>query len=618
MLLRIFSILVYGFICHVSLSAQIRHVEPLNWWVGMKDPRLQIMIHGEEVGTTVPRIDHPGVKIINVSKADSRNYLFIDLLIDKAAKPGQIPIRFMREGKTMYTYDYPIRSREPGASARKGFDASDVIYLITPDRFANGDPANDVIPGMAENRVDRKGEGARHGGDIRGIIDRLDYIRDMGFTAIWPQPMLENNMPAYSYHGYAITDHYKVDARYGTMQDYLELSDKAATRGIKLIFDGVLNHTGTGYWWMEDLPFRDWLNYTDTRTRTNHNRTVNQDPYASASDRETWVKGWFDVTMADMNGANPFMANYLIQNSVWWVETLKPGGIRQDTYGYSDKDFLRRWSCRIMDEYPGFNIVGEEWSLNPLIIGYWQRGSRNRDGYVSCLPTVMDFPLQHALVNALKEEEDRWGTRGMIRLYEALANDFHYADPSRLMVFADNHDMDRIFTQLGRDPGLTRMALAYLLTIRGIPQLYYGTEVLMDNTGFPGNHGVIRSDFPGGWKWDSTDAVSGKGLSEDQVSMQLYLKKLLNWRKNNKVIWEGKLMHFAPSGGVYVYFRYDRSDTVMVVMNKNREAVSLDMQRFGEMTRGMVRAEEVLSRQSFELSGFKAPPRATTIYRLKR
>jgi neopullulanase len=618
MRLRILSLLAFCSLIHLGIHAQLRHVEPLNWWVGMKDPRLQLMVHGTDVGNTVPVIDYPGVKLIKVSKADSRNFLFIDILIDKAARPGQVPIRFMRDGKTMHTYPYTLRKRDEGAARTKGFDGSDVIYLITPDRFANGDSTNDVVAGMAEKRVDRKGEGARHGGDIRGIIDRLDYIRDMGFTAIWPQPMLENNMPAYSYHGYAITNHYRVDARFGTMEEYLALSTKAAERGIRLIFDGILNHTGTGYWWMDDLPFRDWLNYADTKTRTNHNRTVNQDPYASASDRDIWVKGWFDVSMADMNGANPYLADYLIQNSIWWVETLKMGGIRQDTYGYSDKDFLRRWSCRIMEEYPGFNIVGEEWSLNPLIVGYWQRGKKNSDGYVSCLPTVMDFPLQNTLVHALKEEEDRWGTKGLIKLYEALANDFHYADPSRLMVFADNHDMDRIFTQMGRDAALTRMALTYLLTTRGIPQIYYGTEVLMDNTGFPGNHGVIRSDFPGGWKGDLADAVTGRGLTEDQINMQQYLKKLLNWRKRNKVIWEGKLMHFAPSGGVYVYFRYDRSDTVMVVMNKNREPVSLDMQRFSEMTRGMTRAEEVLTGQSVDLSTFRAPPRATTIYRCTR
>ena len=618
MLLRMLSILIYSLLVHFQLSGQIRHVEPMNWWVGMKDPRLQLMIHGEEVGGTEPRINYPGVRIIKVSRADSRNYLFVDLHIDAAARPGLIPIRFMRDGKTVYSLDYSLRKREAGASARKGFDGSDVIYLITPDRFANGDTTNDVVAGMRELTVNRKGEGARHGGDIRGIIDRLDYIRDMGFTAIWPQPMLQNDMPAYSYHGYAITDHYKVDARYGTMEDYQELSVKAAERGIRLIFDGVLNHTGTGYWWMEDLPFRDWLNYPDTKTRTNHNRTVNQDPYASASDRDIWVRGWFDVSMADMNGTNTFMADYLIQNSIWWVEMLKPGGIRQDTYGYSDKDFLRRWSCRIMDEYPGFNIVGEEWSLNPLIVGYWQRGQKNRDGYVSCLPTVMDFPLQHLLVSALKEEEDRWGTKGLIKLYEGLANDFHYADPSRIMVFADNHDMDRIFTQMGRDVALTRMALTYLLTTRGIPQVYYGTEVLMDNTGFPGNHGVIRSDFPGGWRGDSADAVSGRGLSPEQADMQQYLKKLLNWRKRNKVIWEGRLMHFAPSGGTYVFFRYDSSDTLMVVMNKNQGPARLDMPRFREITGGMTRAEEVLTGRSFDLSDLMAPPRATTIYRLKK
>jgi neopullulanase len=597
--------------------AQINHVEPLNWWVGMKDPKLQLLVNGADVGLTMPTISYPGVSISKVNKADSKNYLFIDLLIDKNTKPGTINIDFKKDGKSVYTYRYEIKKREPGTDKIKGFDQSDVIYLITPDRFANGDSTNDVIPGMKENKVDRSGQGTRHGGDIRGIINRLDYIKDMGFTAIWPQPLVENDMSAYSYHGYAITNHYKVDPRFGTLEDYKELAEKSAAKGIKLIYDGVVNHSGTGYWWMNDLPFKDWINFPDSHLRTNHKRTVNQDRYASNYDKDLMTKGWFDNTMADMNGRNPFMANYLIQNSIWWIETLKLGGLRQDTYGYSDKDFLRNWSCRIMNEYPNFNMVGEEWSINPLITSYWQQGKKNADGYTSCLKTVMDFPLQTALLRSFKEQDDKYASKGFIMMYEALANDFNYADPNNLMVFGDNHDMDRLYTQLDKDLALTKMAFTFYMTTRGIPQVYYGTEILMDNTGFPGNHGVIRSDFPGGWSGDEKDAVSGKGLSEDQVEMQKYARQLLNWRKGNKVISSGKLLHFAPFDGVYVYFRYNADQTVMVVMNKNNKEMSIDTSRFDEIIKGKSIAINVISQGQMQLQHLTVPARSAIVFTIK-
>ncbi len=535
-------------------QTSIQHVEPLNWWVGMRDQNLQLMIHGNGIGETTPTIRYAGVRIQKTHKADSKNYLFLDLVIAKSAKPGTFPITFTKDGKTVDTYNYTLLPRQQAAKQIKGFDASDVIYLITPDRFANGDPSNDVITGMKENKVNRSAEGGRHGGDIRGIINHLDYIADMGFTAIWPSPVLENDMAAYSYHGYAITNHYKVDPRFGTLDEYKELATKAKAKGIKLIFDGVLNHTGSNYWWMKDLPFKNWLNYPDAYQPTNHRRTVNEDMYASEYDKDLMRRGWFDTTMPDMNGQNPFMANYLIQNSIWWIETLQLGGLRQDTYGYSDKSLLSNWSCRIMAEYPNFSMVGEEWSLNPLITSYWQQGKKNHDGYTGCLKSSMDFPLQTALVEDLKASESSDPAKGMTRLYEALANDFVYPDPKALLVFGDNHDMDRLFTQLGKDVDLTRMALTYLLTVRGIPQIYYGTEVLMDNAPSFGNHGVIRSDFPGGWDGDAANAFSGKGLSKDQLDIQTYVKKLLNWRKNTAVIHHGKTLHFAPFGGVYVNF----------------------------------------------------------------
>lgn len=610
----VFAIL--NFFC-AGVFAQIKYAEPLNWWVDMKNPNLQILFNGVDIGETTPSLNYKGVTIKKATRGDSKHYLFIDLNIAKNTKPGIVGISFKKNGKEIYTYRYELKKRTQPASSYKGFSAADAVYLIVPDRFANGDYSNDVIEGLKENKIDRSFPGGRHGGDLRGIINNLDYIKDMGFTAIWPTPMLENDMPAYSYHGYAITNHYKVDPRYGTLDDYKELSAKMRQMGMKLIFDEVLNHTGSHYWWMNDLPFKDWLNYPDSFIITNHRRTVNQDLYASDFDKTRWGKGWFDKTMPDMNGQNPFVAKYLIQNSIWWIETLQLGGIRQDTYGYSDKTFLKNWSCAIMNEYPNFSIVGEEWSTNPLITSYWQKGKVNHDGYTGCLNTVMDFPLQAALVQSLNGEEGESYLPPFTKLYEALANDFVYPNPNQMLVMADNHDMDRMFMQLKQDVDLQKMALAYLLTIRGIPQIYYGTEILMDNTPHHKNDGLIRSDFPGGWKDDKVNAFTSEGLNTNQQSVQNYLKQLLNWRKTNTAITNGKTIHFAPSDGIYVYFRYNKEKTVMVVINKNDKEITLDPTRFNEILKGRTRAMEVLSNKTIDIkTGIPVNPKSATLFEI--
>ncbi|MEI9810065.1 MAG: alpha-amylase family glycosyl hydrolase [Bacteroidota bacterium] len=469
---------------------------------------------------------------------------------------------------------------------------------------------------MREKNTDRKNDYGRHGGDIRGMIDHLDYIAAMGYTAIWPTPLLENDMPQSSYHGYAITDYYKTDPRFGTLDEYKELAEKARQKGLKLIFDGVVNHSGSYYWWMNDLPFHDWINYPDSIRITNHRRTVNQDPYASASDKELMVKGWFVRSMPDLNQQNPFLASFLVQNSIWWIETLGLGGIRQDTYPYSQKKFLEQWTCSIMKEYPGFSIVGEEWTTNPLIVAYWQKGKINNSGYNGCMKSTMDFPLQSTLVQALTEPET-WN-QGLGKLYEALANDFVYANPKDLLIFGDNHDMDRLFTQLKKDVDLLQMALTYLLTIRGIPQLYYGTEVLIENTAKPGDHGLIRTDFPGGWKDDAVNGFTGTGLSKDQVRIQSFLKKLLNWRKNKAVIHDGSTLHFAPEKGVYVYFRYNKEETVMVVLNKNTTATTINTGRFAEIMKNKKQGVNVLTGDQLPVDKeISLAPRSALVLELK-
>ncbi|MFD2518462.1 glycoside hydrolase family 13 protein [Salinimicrobium flavum] len=581
------TLLLLLLFCTVSSYSQIERVEPPNWWTGFEDPRVQLLVYGENIGNSTPTIKYEGIRLVKVHKADSPNYLFLDLLISEVAGPGTFEIVFEYDHGKAETFKYELKPREKSGEEFEGFDNTDVIYLITPDRFANGDPSNDIDNSLNETTIDRQDDYARHGGDIRGIIKHLDYIEDMGFTAIWSSPLLINDMKSGSYHGYAMTDFYKVDPRFGTLQEYRELADKAEEKGIKIIMDQVANHSGIEHWWMDDLPFSDWINFQERFEKgkelifSNHRRTANQDLYASEADKKGLADGWFVDSMPDLNQRNPFMARYLIQNSIWWIETLELGGIRQDTYPYPNKEFMSDWAGSIMTEYPNFNIVGEEWSYNPLLIRYWQEGVENRDGYDSNLRSTMDFAMQGKIVEALKEEE-KWDT-GLVKIYEGLANDFAYATPEDLMIFPDNHDMSRIFTQLGEDVTKTKMALAYLLMLPRTPQIYYGTEILMNDTARPGDHGLIRTDFPGGWKNDKINAFTGNGLSKEQKNMQDYLKKILNYRKTSEAVHNGQTVHFAPEEGIYLLARTFGNEKVVVILNKNEEPMKLDLERFREL-----------------------------------
>ena len=507
----------------INSYSQIERVEPPNWWVGFEESNLQLLVYGKNLGKATPVIDYDGVTIEKVNPAKSPNYLFIDLNISENTEPGTFDLILEMPGGKKETYEYELKKRTRPAEDYIGFDNTDAVYLITPDRFANGDESNDIDESLNEKTIDREDDYARHGGDIRGIIDHLDYIDEMGFTALWSSPLLINDMKNQSYHGYAMTDFYRVDPRFGTLEEYKELADKAEKRGIKIIMDQVANHIGLEHWWMKDLPFGDWINYQkqfekgENIARSNHKRTANQDKYASEYDKKRLNDGWFVDTMPDLNQNNPFMAKYLIQNSIWWIETLKLGGIRQDTYPYPDKEFMSEWAGTIMDEYPNFNIVGEEWSYNPLLIRFWQDGVEN--GYDSNLKTTMDFAMQGKIVEGLNEDEG-W-ERGLHKLYEGLSNDFSYASPENIMIFPDNHDMSRIYTQLKEDIPNTKMALAYQLVLPRIPQIYYGTEILMDDTAKPGDHGLIRTEFPGGWSDSEVNAFTGEGLTKIKKTCSL-------------------------------------------------------------------------------------------------
>ncbi|NRA91675.1 MAG: cyclomaltodextrinase N-terminal domain-containing protein, partial [Psychroserpens sp.] len=539
----------------------IDRIEPPNWWVGFENKDLQLLVHHPNIGDFSPSVDYPGVSIKEVSKGDnSNNYLFIDLKVSKKASEGKFNITFKKDNGDELIDVYELKDRKQSAKDFTGFNSSDAIYLITPDRFANANPENDSVDGMNEQGIDRTDGYARHGGDIQGIIDHIDYIDDLGFTTVWPCPMLTNDMPQGSYHGYAITDYYEVDPRFGTTKDYKKLAKELQERDMKLVMDQVANHCGLEHWWMKDLPFKDWVNYQEhfednienwnkgVVIRSSHRRTTNQDIYASELDKKEMTDGWFVHGMPDLNQRNPFMATYIIQNSIWWIETLGLGGIRQDTYPYPDKDFMSDWAGAIMEEYPNFNIVGEEWSTNPLLIAYWQDGHKNPDGYDSNLRSTMDFAMQELVVSGIKNEET-WGT-GLKELYVGLANDFSYKRPEDVLVFPDNHDMSRIFTQMDGDITNTKMALSYMAVMPRTFQMYYGTEILMDDFDKPGDHGLIRTDFPGGWNGDATNAFTGENLEADKKDMQEFITALMNYRKSSKAIHKGETLHFAPKDNV--------------------------------------------------------------------
>ena len=607
---KLFTIL-FLILFNLHSTSQIDKVHPPNWWIGHKNPNLQLLIKAEKINDYEVNINYPGVKITNIHNADSPNYIFLDLEISDKAKEGSFIITFAKENKTL-SYSYKLRKKRSLEDQSNGFDSSDAIYLITPDRFANGNYENDIIDFLKERKIDRANNYARHGGDLKGIFENISYIKNMGFTSLWLNPVLINDMKEGSYHGYATTDYYSVDPRFGSMKEYIELSLELKKNNIKLIKDIIVNHCGLYHWWMDDLPFKDWLNFQENYLKSNdktiekntvysnHRRTTIQDIYASKSDYRGMLDGWFVPTMPDLNQKNKFLANYLIQNSLWWIETLNLSGIRQDTYPYAEKEFMSEWAGRIMSEYPKFNIVGEEWSYNPIRIAYWQDGNNNKDGYKSNLKSTMDFAMQKAIQEGILEEE-AWNT-GLIKIYENLANDFYYSNPESLLIFNDNHDMSRIHTQMKKDITKTKMAIGLMLVLPRIPQLLYGTEILMEDSSNPGDHGLIRSDFPGGWDNDKINAFSKQNLTDDQIEMQEYLKVLLNFRKKSKAIHIGNTIHFAPKNGVYLLQRRYNDEIVIFIINKNKNDVRLSNDRFSELNLNNIVFSDIHSGKKFSFS----------------
>lgn len=599
-----FSLIALGLVAGATslLGAKkapmVNSVEPPYWWVGMANDTLQLMVNGPQVASADVSVDYPGVRIIDQINPGSPNYKLLYLTIDPATTPGEMQLTFT-EGKRKATVPYQLRQREKRGDEHVGFDASDVLYLIMPDRFAKGDMPDEKNAYAAlehPSAPDRSNPNARHGGNIQGIIDRLDYIDSLGVTAIWVCPVLENDMPGGSYHGYATTNYYRIDPRFGSNQQWQTLVEEAGRRGIKVVMDMIFNHSGSNHPWMKDMPSADWYNHPGGDTLTNFRLTTVHDPYVSAYDLDHTVNGWFVKEMPDLNQRNPHVMKYLTQNSIWWVESSGINGIRMDTYPYADIDGMASWARDVLREYPNFNIVGECWYANEAGSAFWQAGNRLNPKETN-LPTVMDFFFILNGREAFNGQTDPWN--GLNKVYDHLSNDFLFPNPQKILTFIDNHDTDRFLETMPADTaalGPWKQALAFLLTSRGIPQIYYGTELLM-NGSKEGSDGYVRRDMPGGFPGDTTDAFTPAGRTDIQNDAWNYLSKLLHWRRGqaNEVIARGSLMHFMPQTGIYVYRRKLGDKEVIVLLNGNDQPVEADMSRFYEVLPYGTRMPDIIS-----------------------
>ena len=594
------------FLLFVAISfAQIQKVEPAFWWKGMKNADLQILVYGKDIAKYQLELSD-NIKIKDLTKTENPNYVFITVNTNEIQK-SSFKINFKKGRKTVDSYTYELKTRKPGSAERNSFTSKDVMYLIMPDRFANGDVSNDSQPNLIE-KANRNLPSGRHGGDLRGIINNLDYLQNLGVTALWLTPANEDNEKQTSYHGYAQTDLYKIDGRYGTNQEYLELSQKLQQRGMMLIQDYVTNHWGISHWLIQDLPTQDWIHqFKDGEgkygfKRSNYRTTSQFDTNVAEIDKKEALNGWFDTTMPDLNQSNPLVLNYLTQNAIWWIESAELGGLRVDTYPYNDKIAMAKWAKAITDEYPKFNIVGEAWMYNPAHVSYWQKNSKIGaiDGYNSNLPSVMDFTLFTDLPNALKEE-DSWD-KGMIKIYNSFGNDFLYPNINNILVFFENHDTERFNEIFKGDVRYYRMAMTLISTIRGIPQMYYGSEIGMQGDKNKGGDADIRRDFPGGWKGDVQNAFDPRMQTLEQKEFHDFTQKLLNWRKGKEVIHSGKTKHYMPVDKVYVYFRYDDQEKVMVIINNNEKEQTFELGRFAESLEGVSTGTDVISGKEISIS----------------
>lgn len=590
----------------MSAAVKIDKIDPTDWYVGMKKPQLQLMVYGKGIAAVKEvTTDYPGVRIDSVVRLDSPNYLLVYMNL-QGAQPGTMTLKFDKQ-----KVDYPLKAREKKGSQHKGFTNADVLYMLMPDRFAQGAGHNPQVKGMRPYKEDRSQPSLRHGGDLNGIREHLDYFSELGVTALWLTPILENDSPDSengfsTYHGYATTDYYKVDPRFGTNEDYRRLVDEAHAKGLKVVMDMIFNHSGFEHPWTKDMPSKDWLNTPEwlkdeqksKYLQTSYKLTPVKDPYASKIDLKETTEGWFVPTMPDLNQHNPHLMRYLIQNSIWWIETVGIDGIRMDTYPYAYADAMAQWMKELDEEYPYFNTVGETWVTDPAYTAAWQKDSKlSKDN--SYLKTVMDFSFFDKLNKAKNEETDDWWN-GLNRIYHSFVYDFLYPDPSSVMAFIDNHDTDR-FLGNGHDTLALKQALALLLTVKRIPQIYYGTEILMNGTKEV-TDGNVRKDFPGGFPGDKRNAFTKEGRTRAEQDMFRWTSRLLHWRQGNDVIIKGTMTQFIPYAGIYVIARQYQGRTALTILNGTSKPATMEVKRYAEVIGDTKRAKDILTGRYYDLS----------------
>jgi len=601
------------------VAAQIpglERIEPAFWWVGMKNPKLQLIVHGKDIAARTVKMTYPGVKLVKVNKVENPNYLFLDIEISTQAKAGSFTIAFDKAGSQSLQYKYTLNSRDRSDNRAQGVTSKDVIYLLMPDRFSNGDPSNDSFANMRETGVHRDSMYARHGGDIQGLMNHLDYLKDLGITTIWMTPEVENDEPHASYHGYAVTNHYVTDPRYGTNELYKAYVEKCHSMGLKVIKDLVHNHAGTEGWTITDMPMMSWVHQWPKYTNSNFRYGAVTDPNAPASDRKQMLDGWFDHRMADMNESNPYVQNYLTQNHIWWIEYAGVDGFRLDTYPYNDAAYMADWAQKVKAEFPHFSIFGEVLDNQVANEAYFMQGNTVNRGFDTHLPGITDAALKDAINEALNGKESWDG--GVNKLYETLAQDFMYQDPTRNCIFLDNHDMSRFYSVVNEDFNKYKAGMAILLTMRGIPQLYYGDEILMAGVSHP--DGLVRADFAGGWPGDKVNKFIAEGRTEKENEAFNYVRTLTNYRKNTTALQTGKLMQYIPQRGVYVYFRYDAQKTVMVAYNSDTtKTATLKTDRFTERMRGFKTAVNIVTSETLnDINTLNIPAKTTLVLELKK
>lgn len=618
---KVFILIVLLSSLLIDLTAQVK-AYPSHWWVGMKHNTLQVMLHGSTDLSKSVKVKYPGIVVTKVHQPENKHYLFVDLLLLPTVKAGTFD--FVFEDGSALTYELKSRLNKSQKSlVHQGVRSNDLIYLIMPDRFVNGDPTNDQYSDLKDKVADRNDPYSRHGGDLAGVTQKLDYLKDLGVTSIWMTPVLENNMPKMQegpwtmsgYHGYWITDHYQVDKRFGGNDAYKNLVDAAHAKGLKIIQDAVYNHVGSHHHTVLDLPMKDWLNQWPTYTGANHREELFMDPYASVEEKKIMIGGWFVPHLPDLNLANPFCAKFVIQSNIWSTEEFGIDGWRVDTYKYCDEQFLNDINQALLREYPTLTVFGEAWTNTVPASAYFTENNLDVP-FKHKIKGVTDFPLNSALYNALN---DNFGwTDGVTKLYMTLSQDFLYKDPFTNCIFLDNHDMNRFFSMVGEDMAKYKMGLGMLMTLRGIPQVYYGTEVLMKNYKDP-NDAAVRKDFPGGWKADSINKFNVSELNQKEAEAFAYFKKLANYRKNSAVLAKGSLKQFIPQNGVYVYFRKLGDQTIMCVANSNKTKSSFKLDRFKESLGDYNTMLEVISEKGERIPAeLEIPAQGFMIYELKK